>query len=120
LGGFGKDHRKDVEKYINARNKNEVTSDLQAGYDAAMADTSIDDRLSLEAYRDYVIEHIGADLAAGGSIVIALSGHYAKLQAIVPDGLIVNDPARDSRAATHLTWAEARAMGYFKHRLVLS
>ncbi len=120
LGGFGKDHRKDVEKYINARNKGEVSSDLQAGYDAAMADTSIDDRLSLEAYRDYVIEHIGADLAAGGSIVIALTGHYAKLQAIVPDGVIVNDPARDSRAATHLTWAEARAMGYFKHRLVLS
>jgi hypothetical protein len=122
LGSFGKAHRKDVEKYINARNsgKEKDIKAAQAGYDAAMADTSIDDQLSIETYKEYVMEHIGGDLAAGGSVVIALTGHYAKLQAIVEDGIIVNDPARDSRAATHLTWAEARAMGYFKHRLVLT
>ncbi|HUQ02803.1 MAG TPA: hypothetical protein VM261_09930 [Kofleriaceae bacterium] len=122
LGSFGKKHRHDVEVYINAKNsgKEKDIKAAQAGYDAAMADTSIDDQLSIETYKDYVIEHIGADLAAGGSVVIALTGHYAKLQAIVADGVIVNDPARDSRAATHLTWAEARAMGYFKHRLVLT
>jgi hypothetical protein len=120
LGDFSHGHRKNIEKYINAKNKGQDLSKLQAGYDAAMNDTSIDERLSLETYRDYVIEHIGADLEKGGSIVISLSGHYAKLQAIVADGIIVADPARDSRSATHLSWKEARAMGYFKHRLVLS
>jgi hypothetical protein len=122
LSSFGKEHRKNVEKYINARNKGDAKdiAEYQKGYDAAMNDTDIDDQLSIETYRDYVIEHIGADLDAGGSIVIALTGHYAKLQAILPDGVIVHDPARDSRAATKLSWKEARAMGYFKYRLVLS
>jgi hypothetical protein len=122
LSGFSSGHRKDVEKYINAKNKGDEKeiAKYQGGYDAAMNDDSIDDRLSIETYRDYVIEHIGADLAKGGSIVISLAGHYAKLQAIVADGIIVNDPARSTRAATHLSWKEARAMGYFKHRLVLT
>ncbi len=129
LGGFGDDHRLGVEKYINARNKAEASGNakdqaaaekLKGKYDEAMNDTSIDERLSIDTYREYIVETIGADLAAGGSIVIALTGHYAKLQSIHDDHLIVNDPARDSRAAQRLTYAEARAMGYLKHRLVLS
>jgi hypothetical protein len=122
LGDFGSKHRKNVEKYINARNKGNESeiAKYQAGYDAAMADTSMDERVTIEGYRDEVVNDVGADLAKGGSIIIGLTGHYAKLQAILPDGILVADPARDSRSATHLTWKEARAMGYFRFRIVLT
>jgi hypothetical protein len=50
---------------------------------------------------------------------VLISGHYVRLQAIFDDHVVVDDPAQQARANRKVTWEEARAMGYFKHRLVL-
>jgi predicted double-glycine peptidase len=50
----------------------------------------------------------------------ASRNHFVCLQSLGDDHVIVDDPARDSRSATRLTYAEARAMGYFHMRFVVS
>ena len=40
-------------------------------------------------------------------------GSFVRLQSLDENHVLVNDPARDSRALTKLTYEEARAMGYF-------
>ena len=42
------------------------------------------------------------------------------MRGVHADHVVVDDPARDSRSGTKLTFAEARAMGYFHMRFVLS
>lgn len=52
--------------------------------------------------------------------LVGLSNHFVRLQSLGDDHVILDDPARDSRSATRLTYAEARAMGYFHMRFVVS
>ena len=49
----------------------------------------------------------------------SVSGHFVRLQSLDENHVLVNDPARDSRALTKLTYEEARAMGYFATRFVI-
>jgi hypothetical protein len=128
LKAHGDKNRMAVEKYINAKNMADETGkqthkdkaeQLRPAYEAAIADTGMDSRVDLEGYREHVIEHIGADLDAGCSVIVGLSGHFVRLQSIHEDHVLVNDPARDSRSLTKLSFAEARAMGYFATRFVL-
>ncbi|HWO25449.1 MAG TPA: SH3 domain-containing protein [Kofleriaceae bacterium] len=125
----GDKNRMPVEAYINARNKADASGKetdraklekLRPAYEQAIAGEGIEDRLSLDAYKQHVIDHIGADLNAGAAVIVGLAGHFVRLQAIHEDHVVVDDPARDTRSGTKLTFAEARAMGYFHMRFVLS
>jgi hypothetical protein len=125
----GDKHRMPVEAFVNARIKAEASDKetdrakaekLRPAYEQAIAGDGIDDRLSLDAYKQHVIDHIGADISAGAAVIVGLAGHFVRLQAIHEDHVVVDDPARDSRSGTKLTFAEARAMGYFHMRFVLS
>ena len=111
-----------VEKYLNAKisGNHAAAEKLRPAYEQAISGQGIEDRLSLDAYRQHVEDVIGAELDAGSAVVIGLANHFAKLQAIHHDHLIVDDPARSSRSATKLGYEEARAMGYFWTRIVLS
>jgi hypothetical protein len=129
LAEHGNKTRMPVERYINAENQAEATGSkrniataeaLRPGYERAVADDSIDERLSLDTYRDHIVGTIGPELDAGNAVIVGLSGHFVRLQAIGSDHVIVDDPARDTRSATKLTFAEARAMGYFHMRFVIS
>lgn len=112
-----------VEKYINAvaeRRPKDVIEKLRPAYEKAISGAGIDDRLSLDAYREHVISEIGADLDAGRAVVIGMANHFARLQAVRPDHIVVDDPARSTRSGTVTKYEEARAMGYFYMRIVLS
>lgn len=129
IRSLGDKNRMAVEKYINARlaaeakgsEKNLAARDkLQAGYDAAIADEGIDDQVSISDFRDHLVKEVGKDLDAGKAVIVGLSGHFVKLQSLDENHIIVDDPARDTRSGTVLSYAEARAMGYFHMRFVLS
>jgi uncharacterized protein YraI len=132
LKEHGNKNRSPVEKFINQRNKAEASGKqkdkdalekLRPAYEAAIADSGadsgLDQRATLDGYRDHILEQVGADLDGGGSVIVGLSGHFVRLQSLSEDHVLVNDPARDTRSATKLTWAEARAMGYFAVRFVI-
>ncbi|MEZ4359872.1 MAG: hypothetical protein R3B48_06800 [Kofleriaceae bacterium] len=129
LRGLGDKNRKAVEKFLNARNTAAAKGSkqnlaavekLRPAYDAAIRDDGIDDQVSLTAYRDHLMKEVGSDLDSGKAVIVGLASHFVKLQALDEDHVIVDDPARDSRASSTLSYAEARAMGYFHMRFVLS
>ncbi len=125
LSGFGKKHRSDVEALVDARNKAEASGSEkdQAKYEkllkAEQKAMDGDGKLPIEAYKQAITSQVGADLDSGAAIVVLISGHYVRLQAIHDDHVVVDDPGRSSRANRKVLWEEARAMGYFKSRLVL-
>ncbi len=111
-----------VEKYINAvrRGESALAEKLRPAYEKAISGAGIEDRLSLDDYRQHVISAIGADLEAGRAVVIGMANHFARLQAVHPEHIIVDDPAQAVRSGTVTKYEEARAMGYFYMRIVLS
>jgi hypothetical protein len=131
LSGWGGKHRSAVEKLVDARNQMAAASGkqrerLQQRYEQALAKlrgatdkSTIDQKLPIEAYKRAMTAQVGAELGAGAAVVVLISGHYVRLQAIFDDHVVVDDPAQQARANRAVTWEEARAMGYFKHRLVL-
>jgi hypothetical protein len=132
LKQHGNKNRTPVEKFINQRNKADASGKqkdkdalekLRPAYEAAIADpgtdSGLDERATVDVYRDHIIENVGADLDAGASVIAGLSGHFVRLQSIHDDHVLVNDPARDTRSSTKLTWEEARAMGLFAVRFVI-
>lgn len=132
LKQHGNKNRTPVEKFINQRNKADASGKqkdkdalekLRPAYEAAISDpgtdSGLDERATLDVYRDHIIENVGADLDAGASVIVGLSGHFVRLQSLHHDHVLVNDPARDTRSSTKLTWEEARAMGYFAVRFVI-
>lgn len=131
IRSHGNRNRMPVEHYINARNSAASggrnperaaanAERLRPAYEEAVADTAIDERVSLETYRQHLLDQVGRDLNAGSAVIVGLSNHFVRLQSLKEDHIIVDDPARDTRSATSLTYAEARAMGYFHMRFVLS
>lgn len=128
LSGFGKKHRKDVEKLTDARNKAEESGSEkdQAAYQKllgqeqdAMDGKGVETKLSIDEYKNAIIEQVGADLDSGKGVVVSISGHYVRLQSIHDTHVIVDDPGQTKRADRKVLWEEARAMGYFRHRLLL-
>lgn len=132
LKAHGNTNRSAVEKFINQRNKAEESGkqkdkdkleQLRPAYEAAIGDdgtkSGLAERADLDGYRDHVVKEVGADLDAGCAVIVGLSGHFVRLQSLDENHVLVNDPARDSRALTKLTYEEARAMGYFATRFVI-
>ncbi len=126
----GNVHRMPVEHHINARltaqapdsteAQNRAVEARRPAYQAAVADEGIDEQVSLETYRTHLLEQVGQDIDAGHVVIVGLANHFVRLQSLDQEHIIVDDPARDSRSATLLTYAEARAMGYFHMRFILS
>ncbi len=74
----------------------------------------------LEAYKQAVMEQVGKPFAQGKSVVIALYGHFTRLQGMTADELTIGDPANWTTGQHRkVLWEEARAMGYFHHFLLL-
>lgn len=123
-------HRSAVERLVDLRNQVEAATGkrrtrleraYQQRYRAMRDELAVGtDAVSVDAYRRYVIEHIGTELDAGSQIVVYLHGHYVRLQAVHDDHVVVDDPGRAARANRKVTYEEARAMAYFKMRLVIS
>lgn len=132
LKAHGDKNRKHVEAFINQQNQAERSGrqkdqdkleELRPAYEAAIADDGAESglaaRADLDGYRDHIVKEVGADLDAGSAVIVGLSGHFVRLQSLDENHVLVNDPARDSRALTKLSYAEARAMGYFATRFVI-
>jgi hypothetical protein len=131
LSRWGGKHRKSVEKLVDARNAAETATGkareraekkyqrLLKQHRRALSGTRIEKRLPIESYKNAVIAQAGGELDSGAAIVVNITGHYVRLQTIYDDHVVVDDPGRLARANRKVTWEEARAMGYFKRRLVL-
>lgn len=91
---------------------------LRAKNAAALENAEMDKTLTVEAYKAAVTRDLGRDLDAGHGVIAGLSGHYVRRYAIREGGVMVQDPGSWQRSETHVTWAEARAMGYFYTNLV--
>lgn len=131
IRAHGDEHRLPVDRYVTARidaaragrqqERNQAIADrLRPGYDEAVADEGIDDQVPVETYRTHLLDQVGKDLDAGHAVIVGLANHFVRLQSLHEDHIVVDDPARDTRSATNLTYAEARAMGYFHMRFVVS
>jgi hypothetical protein len=132
LKGWAKKHRSAVEKLVDLRNKMEKAPEgkqrekLKQAYEAALKKlggvpgADIEAEISLQGYKTAVKQQIGGELETGSQIVVSLAGHYVRLQAIHEDHVVVDDPATAERASRKVMWDEARAMGYFNYRLVIT
>lgn len=83
-------------------------------------DAEIEKTLPIKAYQDAVTAQLGKHLDAGQGVIAGLSGHYVRLYEITDTGVCVQDPGQWNRTEMRITWAEARAMGYFWVNLVIS
>ncbi|MFI7496033.1 hypothetical protein ACH9D2_15125 [Kocuria sp. M4R2S49] len=123
-------HRSAVEKLTDKRNQMEAATGakrdrLEREYDRLYASMQAKlrlrtDDISVAAYRQNVLSVIGPELDAGAQIVVYLRGHYVRLQAVHADHVVVDDPGQKARANRKVTYEEARAMAYFKKRLVIT
>ena len=74
----------------------------------------------LDAYKQAVLEQVGKPFEQGKAVVIALYGHFTRLQGIDDKELTIGDPAKWTTGQHRkVLWEEARAMGYFHHFLLL-
>jgi hypothetical protein len=128
LGSIKKSARKDMQEVVDARNAAERSGDShdQAAYDqqrdahaTALDGDKLEAKIPLEQYRATVLEHVGGELASGAGVFMLMAAHYARVQRVSDDHVIVDDPGRDFRSGQKVLWQEARAMGYFKKRIVL-
>lgn len=83
-------------------------------------DAEIEKTLPIKAYQDAITAQLGKHLDAGHGVIAGLSGHYVRLYEITDTGICVQDPGQWNRTEMRITWAEARAMGYFWVNLVIS
>jgi hypothetical protein len=141
LRGIGSTHRGNVEKLTDERNMREElegidpTSKAYASKSKALeklekanagkndlSEESLKEQealIPMEEYKSRVTQTIGAKMDAGAQVVMGLSGHYVRLQSIQDAFVIVDDPARGSRANRKVMWEEARAMAYFSTCLLI-
>ncbi|HEY6033739.1 MAG TPA: hypothetical protein VIV58_05750, partial [Kofleriaceae bacterium] len=83
-------------------------------------DAAIEKTLPIQSYKDAITAQLGKHLDAGKGVIAGLSGHYVRLYEITDTGVCVQDPGQWNRTEMRITWAEARAMGYFWVNLVIS
>lgn len=128
LGSIKKSARKEMQEVVDARNAAERSgaahdqaayADARDAHAAALTGDKIEGKVPLDEYRAAVITHIGGELASGASVFMLMAAHYARVQMVSDDHVIVDDPGRDFRSGQKVLWEEARAMGYFKKRIVL-
>lgn len=141
LRGIGSSHRATVEKMTDARNMREelatlkpegktytkkaqalekLEKSLEGKTD--LSEQSLNEQealIPLAEYKTRVQETIAARMDQGVQVVMGLSGHFVKVQAIQDDFVIVDDPARGTRSNRKVTWEEARAMAYFSTCLLI-
>ncbi|MBW3664781.1 MAG: hypothetical protein KY469_16910 [Actinobacteria bacterium] len=129
--GWAKKYRTAVEKMTDTRNQMGAATGrrrdkLEAEYAAmrkklaAAFTDGAKGAPDLAAYKQAVLTQIAPELEGGAQVEVSIAGHYVRLQAIHDDHLVIDDPARAARANRKVTWEEARAMGYFNYRLVLT
>jgi hypothetical protein len=137
LENYGGQHRGDgshgVEQLSTARNLAEKEADptkkraaekryqaLLAGQQAALDGADIEGDLSLDTYKSAVIRELAPELDAGKGVIAGLHGHWTRLYGIDDGHILVQDPGAWNRTEINVTWAEARAMGYFWANIVIS
>jgi hypothetical protein len=87
---------------------------------AALDGAGIERDLGLERYKSAVIGELGPDIDAGRGVMAGLHMHWTRLYGIDDTHILVQDPGAWNRTEINLTWAEARAMGYFWTNIVIS
>ncbi len=112
-----------AEKETDPKKKAAATKqyeELLVGQKAALEGKAIERDLSLETYKSAVVRELGPELDAGGGVIAGLHGHWTRLYGIDSDHILVQDPGAWNRTEINITWAEARAMGYFWTNMVIS
>ncbi len=129
LAGHGKKHRKEAYKLILARNKWEQSGDEKdrkkyeklkknAADVLGTGKSKIDQRLPVETYKRSIMEQVGPELDAGKAVLIHMAGHYTRLQSMNDEFIVGDDPGSYKKANMKILWEEARALAYFKSRIV--
>jgi hypothetical protein len=88
-------------------------------YREAMSDEGIKTKLSIESYKEAIMTQVGGELASGAAVVVGMTGHFVRLQAIHDEHIIIDDPGSWDNHDLKLTWEEARAVGCFWNRVVM-
>jgi hypothetical protein len=76
-------------------------------------------QFSLDDYKSVAIQEVGAEIGAGCAVVVNLYNHYVRIQELHDGYFVVDDPGGRDRSNRKVLWDEARAMGYFRKRIVL-
>jgi hypothetical protein len=118
-GSEKKDLEARLEKAKQKADAAEKKLDAKVGAGKAMSEADMEGSLPLAQYKDAIVAGIQPQLDAGNQVVVSLSEHYTRLQAIHDEFLVIDDPGQWTRSNRHVTWNEARAMGYFWIWIVL-
>ncbi len=111
---------KDRKKYEKSRASHETDyKSLDKANHKWLEDPEAEQKVPLETYKGAVKAQLGPHIDAGRGVIAGLSGHYVRLYAIDETGIRVQDPGQWNRSEMRITWAEARAMGYFWTNLVI-
>jgi len=136
LNDYGSAHRGDgshgVEQLSTARNIAEKETDpkkkaadtkryeaLLPKQQAALAGDGIENDLGLDSYKSAVTRELAPEIDAGRGVIAGLYMHWTRLYGIDGDHILVQDPGAWNRTEINLTWAEARAQGYFWANIVV-
>lgn len=112
---------KEKKRYETDRTKAEAYyKDLDKANHRWLDDPEIEKKLPIENYKNTVTRELGKRIDQGQGVIVGLSGHYVRLYEVNAEGVSVQDPGQWNRAEMRITWAEARAMGYFWTNLVIS
>lgn len=83
-------------------------------------DGEIEGKVPLQAYKKKVMKVLGTALDSGKQVVVSQANHYVKLQSIDDRHVVKDDPGGYMGADEKLSWEEARAVGLFRHWILLS
>lgn len=115
--------RNAMEKETNPNKKQSAMKryeSLLAGQASALEGKEIEGDLSLDAYKSAVIRDLGPELDAGAGVLVGVFSHWTRLYGLDDEHILVQDPGAWNRTEINITWAEARAMGYFWTNLVVT
>ncbi|HUQ01639.1 MAG TPA: hypothetical protein VM261_04050 [Kofleriaceae bacterium] len=122
---FGKSHRRAAMIELG-RKRRDGDGDLEtvrARYGQQMDVAVAEKKLPIEAYRSWVQTTIGGELGSGAAIVMGMGGgggHFVRVQAVHDDHMVMDDPGNWKNANLKVTYEEARAMGAFWNRIVIT
>jgi hypothetical protein len=68
---------------------------------------------SAEKYKKQVQKFIAPEIDGGGQIISNMPGHYTRLENVLEDGIVIDDPANNGKNF-QVNWMRANEKGYFR------
>jgi hypothetical protein len=73
----------------------------------------------IDRYKAQILSRVKPSLDQLAQVIVNKPGHFMKLNDIVPDGIVIDDPWIAGKK-DHLTWDKAWEKGYFRRYIILT